>query len=149
MVYLFLAVACIVFIGHLFKYREGAGIPVYPILMVNYIVALIISSLRTPALTLTGYPAGLVLLALTLGALFILCYALMNHVIVKLGVSLAVSLSRLSLVVPTIGSILIFLEPVSLRQTAGLVIAFAVMPLSGSEIPDRGNIRRLFHGGLG
>ncbi len=149
MVYLFLSVACIVFIGHLFKYREKTGIPVYSILMVNYLVALSISSVRSSSISLADIPVGSFLLALILGALFVFCYALMSHVIEKLGVSLTISLSRLSLVVPTLGSIMVFSEMVSARQTIGLIIAFAIMPISGQEIPDRSNLKRLFHGGLG
>jgi drug/metabolite transporter (DMT)-like permease len=117
--------------------------------MVNYIVALSISSIRSASFSLAETPVGSFMLALTLGALFVVCYALMSHVIEKLGVSLTISLSRLSLVVPTLGSIIVFSEMVSIRQTIGLIIAFAIMPISGQEIPDRTNLKRLFHEGLG
>jgi drug/metabolite transporter (DMT)-like permease len=149
MVYLFLSIACIVFIGHLFKYREKTGIPIYSILMVNYIVALIISSTLSASLPAVETPIGSYLLAVSLGALFVFCYSLMSHVIERLGISLTISLSRLSLVVPTLGSIIVFSEKVSIRQIIGLMIAFAIMPISGQEIPDRSNLKRLFHGGLG
>jgi drug/metabolite transporter (DMT)-like permease len=85
----------------------------------------------------------------TLGFLFVICYDLMNLTIRKLGVSISVSLTRLSAVMPTVGSILLFGEQVQLVQLPGLVLAFVALPLSAEELPARSNIRRLFHGGLG
>jgi drug/metabolite transporter (DMT)-like permease len=149
MIYLFLSIGCIVFIGHLFKYRDSCGVPIYPLLMTNYVIALIMSFSLSPGSQVVLIPPGAMVLAATLGALFVLCYALMNLVITKIGVSLTISLSRLSLVIPTLGSIVIFREAVDLTQIIGLVIAFSIMPFSGDEIPDKSNLRRLVHGGLG
>lgn len=147
--YLFLSVACAVLIGHLFKYREKQGLPIYPILMTNYVVAIVLSIMRSDHFSLSGMSLGASFLAVLLGTLFVFCYALMNLAIPRLGVSITVSLGRLSLVIPTLCSILLFSESVDWKQTIGLVLALAIIPLSGEEIPDRQNLRRLVHGGLG
>ena len=149
MVYLLSAIVFGTLIGHIFKLRDRVGSSTYAILLVNYIVAIGISAVQVRNMDFGPRPIGAVSLAVSLGVLFVLCYALMNHTIRKLGVSISVSLTRLSAVLPTLGSILLFGEQVKLLQVPGLVLAFAVLPLSAQELPSRSNIRRLLHGGLG
>lgn len=148
MIYLIFAVLCISAIGHIFRYREKIGAAIYPVLMVNYLITISMGTLRGGSLLPDSIQPGALLLAALLGTLFVLSYAIMNHVIAKIGISLAISLSRLSLVIPTVASIVLFTEPVNLQQGLGLLLAFSILPLSGEEIPGRDNLRRLFHGGL-
>ena len=149
MINLIFASLCVATIGHLFRLRERLAYSVFPMLAANYLLAVTISFVRMESYSELLLPSGAVVLAVSLGALFIICYLLMNYVITKLGISLTVSLSRLSLVIPTLGSIFLFSEAVTGTKLPGLIIAFLILPFSAKEIPDRENIRRLLHGGLG
>ncbi len=149
MVYLLSAIFFGTLIGHIFKLRDRIGTSTYAILLVNYVVAIIIAAVQVRNLDFGAEPVGAVSLAVSLGLLFVLCYVLMNHTIRKLGVSISVSLTRISAVLPTVGSILLFGEEVGGMQTPGLVLAFLALPLSAEELPSRKNISRLFRGGLG
>lgn len=149
MIYLLLAILFGTLIGHVFKLRDRLGTSTFPILLVNYVAALLISAVQVDNFDFGTRPAGAAGLAVSLGLLFVLCYVLMNHTIGKLGVSISVSLTRLSAVLPTVGSMLLFGEEVRMLQIPGLLLAFLSLPLSAQELPNRGNIRRLLHGGLG
>lgn len=149
MLYLLSAIFFGTLIGHIFKLRDRLGSSTFPILFVNYIVALLISAVQVRDLDFGPHPLGSISLAILLGVLFVLCYLLMNKAIRQLGVSIAVSLTRLSAVLPTLASILLFSEHVEMLQIPGLILAFLSLPFSAQELPRRSNIRRLFHEGLG
>ncbi len=124
----------------LLKLTEKRGLDRTGVLAVNYVVALIM------ALGLGGgMPRGLdapaVMIAVVTGALFLAGYLAFGAAIRGAGVGLATGVMRLSVVVPVMGSWLLFSEVPTAGQGAGLVLAgcafFLLASPSGAEADKR------------
>ncbi|MBN1448358.1 MAG: hypothetical protein JXA28_10545 [Bacteroidetes bacterium] len=149
MVFLFLSVLCSVGIAVTFTFADRRGHPTFALFVVNYIVATAVALLASGGtLGIVRDPAPFAL-GIVMGALFVWCFFLFMTTVNKLGMVIPVSLMRLSAVLPTAGSILVFAEVPLLRQVAGIVVAFAALPLASREPITARTLRPLLHGGLG
>ncbi|HMB90563.1 MAG TPA: DMT family transporter [Rhodothermales bacterium] len=130
MLYLILAVCCNLAIGMIFKYTGQQRLDAVALLTVNYAVAALVAGvllLREGSGVLTGavLDAPLLVLGVVTGALFIggfFVYALATQMA---GLSLAIGVMRVSVVVPFLASWVIWSEVPSVAQSLGLVIAGA------------------------
>lgn len=149
MVFLFLSVLCSVGIAVTFKFADHRGHPTFALFVVNYVIATATALVGSGgSLAILHDPVPL-LLGILLGGLFVWSFFLFMHTVKKMGMVIPVSLMRLSAVLPTVGSILLFAEIPALRQIAGIVVAFAALPLASKERITRRTLRPLLHGGLG
>ena len=149
MLYLIITIILSVVTGVIFKIIGHHQLQVFPVLLINYILALFISIFTTENPGFGDSPVLFFVLSFILGLIFVSTYNLMNKVMPKLGVGLTVSLSRLSAVMPTLGSIFIFKEQLQSLQIPGIIIAFLSLPLTAEEIPRKENLKKLFYGGMG
>jgi drug/metabolite transporter (DMT)-like permease len=133
MTFLLLSIFCSVSIAHLLKYVEGKPIAKFGLFATNYLVGALIA--------LGGsYPAfqqiridPVMWLGVIIGGLFVCSYVLMTLTFKQLGVTIPVSLMRLSAVLPTFGSIIFFAEVPQPLQIIGIVLAFLSLPLTSEE----------------
>jgi len=129
MTYLAISILCSVAVALLFKYAEVKKLPRFTMLAVNYTVGMLVSLLAVNNLNFSQEKNSAILLGVVVGVLFVLGYLLLLITIRKLGVALPVALMRLSAVLPTMGSIVIFLEIPNTLQIFGIVVAFLALPL--------------------
>jgi len=136
-------------IAHLFKYAEEKAIPMFSLFAVNYVVGSIIALGGCNSTFQHQLSLLFIVLGLILGVLFVCSYILMVLAIKKLGVTIPVSLMRLSAVLPTFGSILFFAEVPENLQLAGIALAFLSLPLASKERIFMTNLLDVLHNGFG
>ena len=149
MIYLLLSITCSVSIAHIFKYAEEKAIPMFGLFAVNYIVAALVAFVGCDPTFWQHISPHLIGVGILLGILFVCSYALMVLSMKHLGVTIPVSLMRLSAVLPTFGSIVLFAEIPRPLQIAGIALAFLSLPLAGQERLLLSNMSRIFHNGFG
>lgn len=173
MTFLLLSIVCSVSVAHLLKYAEGKTLPTFGLLAVNYLVASLVAfvggsselfSLRdsqgethlsldafwaNSSHLLHRFSAPLILLGMVVGVLFVCNYLLMILTIKRLGVTIPVSLMRLSAVLPTFGSIVFFAERPNIFQLAGIFLAFLSLPLASEERIAFSNLVQIMENGFG
>ncbi|MBD3307504.1 hypothetical protein GF339_13830 [candidate division KSB3 bacterium] len=149
MIFLLFSIACSVSIAHVFKYAEQKMVPTFALLAINYLVGSIVAFVGCDAAFARVLSAPLLGLGSLLGGLFVLCYILMVLTIKHLGVTIPVSLMRLSAVLPTFGSIMFFAEVPRLIQLVGIVLAFLSLPLASKHRLRVTNLLRVLHNGFG
>lgn len=130
MLYLILAVCCSLAIGMIFKHTGQQRLNAVALLTVNYAVAALVAVVLlgregSGASLAATLDAPLLVLGVVTGALFIggfFVYALATQVA---GMSLAIGVMRVSVVVPFLASWIIWSEVPTVAQGLGLVIAGA------------------------
>lgn len=147
MLFLFISIISSVFIAHIFKYADKQTIPIYGIMAVNYSIATGISVMESPGNPF-AQPIGSLLIAVVLGVLFFATFVLLMMNVQRSGLSIPVSLMRLSAVMPTIGSIVFFKEIPDLYLSLGILIAFIAIPFSAPKRPSRSNLDQFLHSGF-
>lgn len=141
MVFLAFAVACSVMIGMIFKHAGRQKIDRTALLTVNYAAAVILASVllsiggRTvdAGLALSG---GLVGLGIGTGVLLIAGFFALSWATEVAGMSLAISVMRISVVIPFLASWLVWKEVPTVWQGLGMVmagVAFVLLAHSRSE----------------
>lgn len=149
MLYLVLAIVCSVAVAVVITYAHKKHLPRFPLLATNYVVATAASVIGSGASTrMFAVPAEMVL-AVFLGVLFIGCFWLMTKTVEKLGMVIPVTLMRLSAVIPTAGSIVLYGESPSVLQVGGMLLAFLALPLASPQPLTRASLRPLLEGGFG
>ncbi|OQY38904.1 MAG: hypothetical protein B6226_02880 [Candidatus Cloacimonetes bacterium 4572_65] len=135
MLYLILAVISSVTIGHLLNFykRRERKVPILQIFLGNYFVASLVSFYF--AYPLETKPNLLDLgLGFIFGTLFLVNFLIFQENIFKNGMSMSVSVMRLSLVIPVVLSIIFFNESLPIVNYIGVfivIVAFVFMGKSG------------------
>jgi drug/metabolite transporter (DMT)-like permease len=130
MITLALAVACSVAIGMIFKHTGPMGLDRTALLTVNYAAAVGVAGLLIAAggRSVEGtlhLSAPLVALSLGTGALLIAGFFLLSYATDVAGMSLAIGVMRVSVVIPFLASWLVWGEVPSIAQGIGMVLAGA------------------------
>ncbi len=133
MIALALAVACSLAIGMIFKHAGQRGLDRLALLTVNYAAALAVAAVLLGAGAQAAgaeggslRPApGLLALGVTTGALFIFGFFMLSLATDVAGMSLAIGVMRISVVIPFLASWAVWGEAPSAAQGAGLVVAGA------------------------
>ncbi len=149
MMFLLLSILCSVSIAHLLKYVEGKPVAKFALFAANYLVGTLIAvggSYRELQQIRFG---PFMWLGMIVGVLFVCSYVLMTLTFRQLGVTIPVSLMRLSAVLPTFGSIIFFSEFPQPLQVLGIILAFLALPLTSEERLVFTNPGKLLHNGFG
>ncbi len=149
MIFLVFSIICSVSIAHLFKYAEEKSIPMFGLFAVNYIVGSVLAFSGCDKTFQQQISGMLILLGVILGILFVCSYILLMLTIKKLGVTIPISLMRLSAVLPTFGSMVFFAESPKIWQLAGIALAFLSLPLASKERIVVTNLLDILHNGFG
>lgn len=149
MIYLVLAIFCSVGIAVVFTYAHRKGLPTFALFATNYAIATTASVIGSGASPrIFGVPEEFGF-ALILGFFFVTCFWLFMKTVAKLGMVIPVTLMRLSAVIPTAGSILLYAEYPTVLQVGGILLAFLSLPLASREPLTRASLRPLLEGGFG
>lgn len=149
MIFLVLSITCSVIIAHLFKYAEEQTIPMFGLFAVNYFVGSLVAFWGCSPGFQQQFSPLLLTLGTLVGILFVCSYVLMVLSMKKLGVTIPVSLMRLSAVLPTFGSMVFFSELPEPLQVLGITLAFLSLPLAGQDGLLLKSIPEIFHNGFG
>lgn len=130
MINLVFAVACSVAIGMIFKHTGPMEIDRTALLTVNYgaavgVAGLLIGMGGRAVEGGLGLSTGLLVLGIGTGALLIAGFFLLAHATDVAGMSLAIGVMRVSVVIPFLASWLVWGEVPSLAQGVGMVMAGA------------------------
>jgi multidrug transporter EmrE-like cation transporter len=149
MLYLVLAICCSVSVAVILTYAHRKNLPTFSLFATNYVIATIASMIGSGASTRIFSVPQEMGLSVVLGVLFIGCFWLMMKTIEKLGMVIPVTLMRLSAVLPTAGSILLYSEVPTALQVGGILLAFFALPLASPKPLTRASLRPLLEGGFG
>ncbi len=149
MIFLLLSITCSVIIAHLFKYAEEQAIPMFGLFAVNYLVGSFVAFWGCSPGFRQQLSSPLLILGALVGVLFVCSYVLMVLSMKKLGVTIPVSLMRLSAVLPTFGSMVFFAEIPEPLQVLGITLAFLSLPLASQDKLLLKSIPEIFHNGFG
>ncbi|MCP4399013.1 MAG: DMT family transporter [bacterium] len=149
MIFLLLSITCSVIIAHLFKYAEEQAIPMFGLFAVNYLVGSCVAFWGCSPGFRQQLSSPLLILGALVGVLFVCSYVLMVLSMKKLGVTIPVSLMRLSAVFPTFGSMVFFAEIPEPLQVLGITLAFLSLPLASQDKLLLKSIPEIFHNGFG
>lgn len=112
-----------------FIFFKKRNIPLLPAITVNYAVCTICGYLYNPNLltSLLKFPSKAIGLGTLQGFLFIFMFFQIGRSTQVLGVAYTTMIGRLSVVLPTLFSILVYNEPLSSMQGVGLVLALSAI----------------------
>ncbi len=144
MMHLLLAILCSVGVAQLLKAVDRRHIRLPWVFAANYLTASVLAFITGGwVLPLRDGPI-LPAMGVATGVLFIGTFFIMAEAIRRLGVIIPVSLMRLSSVLPTIASIVVFAEAPTKLQVVGLVVAFSALPFAGGAIPRWSELTSFF-----
>jgi len=140
MLYLVLAILCSVTIGVLFKYTGQQGIDRVALLTINYVAAVGVGVVlfATGGSVVEGdlsLSAGMLGLSAFVGILLIAGFFLLSLATDLAGMSLALGVWRVSVVLPFLASWVIWAEPPSGWQGAGMALAAIAFFLIAQQSP--------------
>jgi multidrug transporter EmrE-like cation transporter len=141
MLYLVLAILCSVTIGVLFKYTGQQGIDRVALLTINYVAAVGVGVVlfATGGSVVEGdlsLSAGMLGLSAFVGVLLIAGFFLLSLATDLAGMSLALGVWRVSVVLPFLASWVIWAEPPSGWQGAGMALAAIAFFLIAQQSPS-------------
>lgn len=149
MIFLLLSIVCSVSIAHLFKYVQEKSFPMFGLFAVNYFVGSLVAFGGTDVTFGQQLSPVLLGLGVMIGILFVCSYILMVLSIRNLGVTIPISLMRLSAVLPTFGSIVFFAEVPTPLQLGGILLAFLALPFASKECLSFSNLVGALQNGFG
>ncbi|MCK9223868.1 MAG: DMT family transporter [Candidatus Muirbacterium halophilum] len=134
MIYLITAVLLSVFIANVLKYSSQKKTDVIVIFFGNYLFAAIFSwFLISPEEKTILIKLPELITGLATGVFFLVNFFLYMHNIKLNGMSISVSVMRISVVIPVVFSILLFGEKIDLLKVSGIIIILLSFYLSGKK----------------
>lgn len=135
MIYLVLSVLSSVMIAVVIRLNESRNLDRYGVMLVNYLAATGLSAAMTGTAHLATDLPGLLPLGIATSLLFVGGFLVYMKAVRKLGLAVPVTVMRLAVVIPVLGSLLFYSERVSGLQVLGLLLAALSISLfsAGSE----------------
>jgi len=146
--WLFLAVIFSSGVAMTMKTATVKTLALWPFLAVNYLVCnlwLLACGGWRVFLPPSAEVAGL---GIFVGVMYVLCLLLFKRSIAAIGLALSTTLMRLSAALPTMGSLLIFAEPINAWQIVGIGLAFACLPLASHTPLHVGRAKQVAGGSM-
>jgi len=123
MIYLILSIVSSVLIAVVIRVNEGRNLDRYAVMLFNYLVATTLSLVIADRQNITSHLRQLAPLALFSSFCFVTAFLVYMKAVRHLGLAIPVTVTRLSAVIPVLGSIFVFSEEINLYQGAGLFLA--------------------------
>uniref|UniRef100_A0A7C3J5F0 EamA domain-containing protein n=1 Tax=candidate division WOR-3 bacterium TaxID=2052148 RepID=A0A7C3J5F0_UNCW3 len=132
MFYLLLSIVSSVLIGNLLKlFQKDKNSSIYLILLSNYFVASLISFFQLNGVKVT-FNLFDIIFAIFIGILYFLNFVIYDKNIKENGISLSISIMRVSLVIPLILSIFLFKEKFTINLCVGVILIIIAFMLMGN-----------------
>ena len=136
MIALFFSVVTSVLVGQTLRLAAHLELDRFPLFTVNYTVALLLG-LSVSREGFASEPLPAVVLAVFLGVMFVLGFLVFHRAIALTGTGIAATVSRLSVIIPIVVSVLAFSEYLGPAGVSGVLIGVAALPFSGRSLPWR------------
>ncbi|MFP4376235.1 MAG: hypothetical protein ACLFP4_04260 [Spirochaetales bacterium] len=130
MIWLILSVISSVSVALLLKYADVRRVDPFPLFSINYAMATSLGLLGGGA-DVAREPAAAIALAILIGLFYVLGFLVFRRSIVTNGTGVAASVSRLSVILPILLSVIAFGEVLGAVGTIGVVVGIAVLPFAG------------------
>jgi drug/metabolite transporter (DMT)-like permease len=130
-IYLVLSVLSSVMIGIIIRVNESRNLDRHGVMFVNYLTATGLSLATAGAGSFTSDIRALLPMGVATGVLFVAGFLVYMQAVRKLGLAVPVTVTRLSVVIPVLGSLLFYAEKLSAPQILGLVLAGLSISLFG------------------
>jgi drug/metabolite transporter (DMT)-like permease len=151
-IFVILTSFCSVLLAHLFKITEHTEARTTAVLTVNYafatLFALLISLLNPDVVyAFSNVDPPIIILGIITGVVFIVNFFAYSKSVYLNGVGVSVAAMRVSLLIPVLLSTIWYLEPLLMRQWAGVILVFFALILL---LPNKRNLlnRKLSAGWL-
>jgi len=129
MIYLVLSIISSVLIAVVIRVNEGRNLDRYAVMLFNYLAATVFSLVIADQRNLFSQLKQLAPLAFFSGLCFVTAFLVYMKAVRGLGLAIPVTVTRLSVVVPVLGSVFIFSEKINIYQGAGLLLALIAIYL--------------------
>lgn len=141
-IFVILTSFCSVLLAHLFKITEHTEARTTAVLTVNYAFATLFAlliSLRNPDVvnSFSNVDPPIILLGIITGVVFIVNFFAYSKSVYLNGVGVSVAAMRVSLLIPVLLSTIWYLEPLLMRQWAGVILVFFALVLL---LPNKRNL---------
>ena len=129
MIYLILSICCSSIIIITFKMLERNKIPVFPVIVLNYVVASTLGFIiARPYPSLNSIlTSEWLIFASIIGFLFMVMFQFVGYAVAKIGLGLTGISARMGVVLPILFSILYYNEQVRVLKVAGIVMALMAL----------------------
>ncbi len=144
--FLILSIVSSVCIAIVIRTNESRDLDRYGVMLFNYLTASILSLFLADRTGLLADFRQLAWIGGAAGLLFVTAFLVYMKSVRRLGMAIPVTVTRLSVVIPALGSIVIYSERIDAFQAAGLVLALVAIYLfswrgSGTRVnPDRADL---------
>ncbi len=128
MLYLVISSLFSIIIANLLKYHSKKNISFLSLFLGNYLLAGLFAFISGATL-LHIHPMSFIPWSILIGILYIFCFILYKTNIIHNGVSLSVSVMRISLIIPTILSVIFFKEHINLYTGSAIVLILLIIIL--------------------
>ncbi len=148
MVYLILSVISSVLVAVVIHWNEDRQTERFAVMLVNYLTAAMLG--LGVARELPAFPDDLLFLSLSFitGFIFVSAFVVYMMSVRRMGLAIPVTVTRLSVVIPVLGSVIVFGEQLNRFQLAGLLLAFLAIYLfswnPAAKQKRQGNLPELF-----
>ena len=123
MIYLIFSIISSVLVATIIRLNESKNLNRTGVILINYLTAALLGFFLIPNLDFADHDYRFLLLCFITGSIYICTFYIYMICVRQLGLAIPVTVTRLSVVKPVLGSIFIFTEAVNLLQILGLIIA--------------------------
>lgn len=116
--------------SHVFKWADKSNVATDNLFFINYAFATLLTFAQGYETVFTPKPFSFYILACITGAFFAFNFYLFFLSVQRIGISISNSITRLSISIPTLGSIVIFGEHLNLLSGIGLALTAVSLPLA-------------------
>jgi len=125
MIFILLSILFNAYIGIIFKYFGNWKINIFPAIVMNYWICVLVGSisLRAIPFSKSNFESPWFLYSVGIGILFISLFYLMSVASVKIGITLTQAANKMSLAIPVFFSIYLYNEPFGVFKILGILSA--------------------------
>jgi drug/metabolite transporter (DMT)-like permease len=134
MLALLLSIFASVLVGQFLRLAAHLELDRFPLFSVNYAVAVTLGLLlsRTGA---TSEPPAAIVLAVVIGVFYVVGFLVFHRAIAENGTGVAATVSRLSVIIPILLSVIAFGETLGAAGGIGVAVGILALPFSGRQVP--------------
>jgi len=148
MIYLVFSIIASVLVAIVIHRNEDKNLNRFAVMFFNYLTASLLSLILTPEFLLFSDGWLLFPISLITGFIFVSAFVVYMMSVRRMGLAIPVTVTRLSVVIPVLGSVLVFGEQLNRFQLAGLLLAFLAIYLfswnPAAKQKRQGNLLELF-----
>jgi len=133
MIYLLLSIISSVLIAVVIRINEGRDLDRYGVMLFNYITASACAYLFMNTDRFLYVSKQLLPIGSACGFIYVTAFLVYMRAVRRLGLAVPVTITRLSVLIPVLGSVLIFAEGMSLYQVTGFVLTVVAICLFSSK----------------